>query len=44
MSEWLKEHAWKANPESLTERYRDGAVHNRFSNFRWRRVRWCAAV
>jgi hypothetical protein len=23
MSEWLKEHAWKANPESLTERYRD---------------------
>ena len=23
-------HAWKANPESLTERYRDIAFHNQF--------------
>jgi hypothetical protein len=34
MSEWLKEHAWKANPESFTERYRDIAFHNPFNNFR----------
>jgi hypothetical protein len=27
MSEWLKEHAWKANPESLTERHRDSGFH-----------------
>ena len=30
MSEWLKEHAWKANPESPTERYRHIAFHNEF--------------
>jgi hypothetical protein len=29
MSEWLKEHAWKANPDRLTERYRGFACHNR---------------
>ena len=23
MSEWLKEHAWKANPATLTERHQD---------------------
>jgi len=34
MSEWLKEHAWKANPESPTERYRDTSFHNQFKGFR----------
>ena len=44
MSEWLKEHAWKANPESLPERYRDSGFHTRFSNLRRQHVRRCEAV
>src|SRR6476619_6384109 len=33
MSEWLKEHAWKAISASRTERYRQTFWHNRFSDF-----------
>ena len=33
MSEWLKEHAWKANPESFSEQYRRTAFHRRDTNF-----------
>jgi hypothetical protein len=32
MSEWLKEHAWKTNPATLTELY-DSTSRNRFNNF-----------
>jgi hypothetical protein len=33
MSEWLKEHAWKTNPATLTERYRIISWRNRFKDF-----------
>ena len=33
MSEWLKEHAWKTNPATLTERYRITSSRNRFNDF-----------
>jgi hypothetical protein len=44
MSEWFKEHAWKANPERLTERYRDTALNKGFNDFRSRRVPRCEAL
>ena len=33
MSEWLKEHAWKTTPATLTERYRNTSSRNRFNDF-----------
>jgi len=33
MSEWLKEHAGKTNPATLTERYRNASSHSRFNDF-----------
>ena len=33
MSEWLKEHAWKANPATLTKSYRRTSSRNRFNDF-----------
>jgi hypothetical protein len=33
MSEWLKEHAWKTNPATLTQRYRDSCSRSRFNDF-----------
>ena len=32
MSEWLKEHAWKAKRPTITERYRNTSLHNRFND------------
>jgi len=32
MSEWLKEHAWKAIRENITKRYRNSLLRNRFNN------------
>jgi len=33
MSEWLKEHAWKATPASGIEQHRNISPHNRFNDF-----------
>ena len=33
MSEWFKEHAWKTNPATLTEWYRNTSSRNRFNDF-----------
>jgi len=33
MSEWLKEHAWKTNPASCTEWYRNTSSRNEFNDF-----------
>ena len=33
MSEWLKEHAWKATPASCIEWYRNISSRNRFNDF-----------
>jgi len=33
MSEWFKEHAWKAIPASRIERYRNIFSRNRFNDF-----------
>ena len=32
MSEWLKEHAWKAIQSSITKRHRNTSLRNRFNN------------
>jgi hypothetical protein len=34
MSEWLKEHAWKAILAMLTEEYENISSRNRFNNLR----------
>jgi hypothetical protein len=34
MSEWLKEHAWKANPARLTEQHRNIASCRRCNDLR----------
>jgi hypothetical protein len=34
MSEWLKEHAWKAIPTSLTERHQHTSLRIRFNELR----------
>ena len=44
MSEWSKEHAWKAIPASCTERHRNTSSHNRFSDLRLADVPRCDAV
>ena len=33
MSEWLKEHAWKTNPATLTERHKNTSSRSRFNDF-----------
>jgi hypothetical protein len=33
MSEWLKEHAWKAKRATFTERRRNVSSRNRFNDF-----------
>jgi len=33
MSEWLKEHAWKATRVSRIEQHQDTATPNRFNDF-----------
>jgi len=32
MSEWLKEHAWKTNPATLTEEHRNISSRNQFND------------
>jgi hypothetical protein len=34
MSEWLKEHAWKAIPATLTEQYENISSRNRLNHLR----------
>jgi hypothetical protein len=34
MSEWLKEHAWKAIPANRIEQHQNTSSHNQFSDLR----------
>jgi Arc/MetJ-type ribon-helix-helix transcriptional regulator len=44
MSEWLKEHAWKATRASITKQYRDTSIRNQFNGLRLPELRRCEAV
>jgi hypothetical protein len=44
MFEWLKEHAWKANPVALTKRCQNTSLRNQFSDLPPQDVLWCEAV
>ena len=44
MSEWLKAHAWKATPATLTERHQNTSSRNRFNDLRPADVPRCDAV
>ena len=44
MSEWLKEHAWKARRATHTEQHGSAPLCNRFSRLRALHTRWCEAV
>ena len=44
MPEWLKEHAWKTNPATLTERYQNASSRNRFNDFRPKNPSRCEPV
>jgi hypothetical protein len=44
MSEWLKEHAWKAISASGTERHQDTSLRIRFNELRLENARRCDAV
>jgi hypothetical protein len=33
MSEWFKEHAWKAKSATLAEQHRNTSTRNRFNDF-----------
>ena len=44
MSEWLKEHAWKAILASITKRHQSSSLHNRFNDLPSHDVPRCDAV
>jgi hypothetical protein len=44
MSEWLKEHAWKANLARLTERHRNTSSRKRFNDLRSQDAPRCDSV
>src|SRR5258708_40072063 len=44
MSEWLKEHAWKANLVALTKRCQNTSLRNQFSDLPPQDALWCEAV
>jgi hypothetical protein len=44
MSQWLKEHAWKAKRASLTERHQNTSSRNRFNDFPPQNASWCEPV
>ena len=44
MSEWLKEHAWKANSPSNTEQRRDTLSHSHSASYPSRTITQCASV
>jgi len=44
MSEWLKEHAWKANLASITKQHRDTSLRIRFNDLRLQDAPACDSV